>query len=730
MNARTIASAFLFLAACHGGTGSATSTTAGDHAGGAAAVAGPRVGGFPGDGVPHSLFIDRIELAADGSAALTRDTGGGWRAWAALDGSAQPQALNARAAKQGSVARRTGGGLTIAMIDAAGGLRLFRADERGHTTAVPVASSDRGVLQVRVLPGGERVLVLRDDHAIELMSEGGQVLSRLVKRGFRPASLEIAPTGDHIVALMVDPGTAKHEISIHRIDITAGARSERSPRGSETGSNRMTPWAASASAGAAPTATPRLKLLDNPIRLTAAAATGPGQVSLSTDGARLAFLEVESTQPWRITVADLSARASKTIDLPFQATEAVTAGFVDADTLIASSSATATSWRIELERDGDLFPHQSPGNQFGAAAPSAFARGLRAAGVGNWLYVETIGRDRLYLGYDRFEAIAGTISPEKNWAAWVSSMNGVYIRGLGKQAPRRVHIPNKDSSTQVFRAMFVGEDHLLLVDSTGGMRLVDWRTGEEVGATDLGGGFMDTEIDTRRGLLRATRPGGQTWLYAVSAGKGLVGPMIVGDGAIRSGFLDGKDAIWTLDGQNRYRTYGLAEVKRGLGRKAFVDRGVILEHPSPVAIDRSGRFYVFFNDGRKTQVQRFGGPKRTDPQDAFTLPPSGFATVFPGDRGRVLVGRQDGVLSMFAAPGAKATWSRAFGANLFGASFSEDGTLVAVSAHLGAAVLDVATGKPVDVSCGPWFEVRRTAPSNAFGVLQQANLCESDWATE
>jgi hypothetical protein len=709
MNARAIASALLLLAACHGGSSPATTTAAGNHAGGGAAATGPRIGGFPGDGVPHSLFIDRIELAADGSAALTRDTGGGWRAWAALDGSAQPQAVNARAAKQGSVARRTGGGLTIAMIDAAGGLRLFRADERGRTTAVPVASSDRGVLQVRVLPGGERVLVLRDDHAIELVSEGGQVLARLVKRGFRPASLEIAPTGDHIVALMVEPGTAKHEISIHRIDITAGA---------------------SASAASAPTAPPRLKLLDNPIRLTAAAATGPGQVSLSTDGARLAFLEVESTQPWRITVADLSARTSKTIDLPFQATEAVTAGFVDADTLIASSSATATSWRIELGRDGDLFPHQSPGNQFGAAAPSAFASGLRAAGVGNWLYVEMVGRDRLYLGYDRFEAIAGTISPDKNWAAWVSSMNGVYIRGLGKEAPRRVHIPNKDSSTQVFRAMFVGEDHLLLVDSTGGMRLVDWRTGDEIAATDLGGGFMDTEIDTSRGLLRATRPGGQTWLFSVSADKGLGGPMIVGDGGVRSGFLDGKDALWTLDGQNRYRTYGLAEVKRGLGRKAVVDRGVILEHPSPVAIDRNGRFYVFFNDGRKTQVQRFGGPRRTDPQDAFTLAPSGFATVFPGDRGRVLVGRQDGVVSMFAAPGAKPTWSRAFGANLFGASFSEDGTLVAVSAHLGAAVLDVATGKPVDVSCGPWFEVRRTAPSNAFGVLQQANLCESDWATE
>jgi hypothetical protein len=702
MNARAIALAFLAAATgCR--TDSARTTGPGGDtrptAGGNVMTPRPRAGGAPGDGVPHSAIIERIELAADGTAALTRDTGASWRAWVAIDGSAQPQVVPARGARMGSLARRPGGGLLIAMVDSANNLRLFRTDERGRSSSIPVPASDRGVLQARVMPAGDQVVVLRDDHAVELVSDTGAVLGRIEKRGFRPAAIEVAAKGDRIIAVMVEPGTKKHDVSIHRIDVSAGAPS-------------------------------RLRLSDDVIRLSSPAAFGPGQLSLAHDGQRLAFLEVDSTQPWRLVVADLAARTTRSIDLPFQATEAVTAGFIDRDTLLASSAATATSWRIELGREGDLFPHPSPGNQFGNAAPHSFARGLRAAGVGNWLYVEFVGRDQLYLGYDRFEAIAGTISPKKNWAAWVSNTNGVYIRGLGTERPKRVHIPNRDPAVQVFRALFVDEDHLLLIDSTGGLRMVRWESNTEVAATDLGGGFGDVEIDPKSGLLRATRPGGQTWIYKVSVGKGLVGPLIVGDGGIRSGFLDGADVLWTLDGANKYRTYKLADIERGLSRKSVIDRGVVLEHASPAAIDRSGRFYVFYNDGRKTQVQRFTGSKRTSPQDAFSLSPTGFATVFPGQGGRLVIGRQDGVVSMFKAPGASPTWSRAFVAHLYGANYSQDGSLVAVSAHLGAAVLDTASGRPVDVTCGPWFEARRTAPSNAFGVLSQPNLCEADWVNE
>ena len=660
-------------------------------------------GGAPAAGVPHAQIIDRVAVSPDGRAALTRDGGGGWRVWAALDGSAQPQLLPARGAREGSIARTADGGALVAVIDSAGGLKLFRADARGVPTAVPLsqqAADGRKTIAASVLAGGKEAVVLRDDHSVLLVGAGGEVRSKLEERGFRPTALLTDASGATIVAVSVEPGTQKHDVVIHRLSITRG-----------------------------PTSGVKLGMAPMPARLQAAAALQSGMLSLNPAGTKLSFFEIEvNAASWKLVVVDLADGTSKTIDVPFPSTEQVAAGFLDDDTLVASSMPSAASWRVELGAGGEVYPYEGIGSQFGAASPQAFASGVRVAGYGTWLYVQN-DREHLYLGYDRFEALSGAISPGNKWAAWVSNGNGIYIRGLAGGAPKRVLIPNRDQNTIAQRAMFLDDDHLLVIDSTGSLRLLDWRTGEELAATDTGSG--DAELDATRGLLRVTRPGGQTWLYRVSLKDGLEGPFIAGDGAPRGGILAGTrgEVLWTLDNNNKLRTYTLAELQRGLSRKVVDARGVVLEHGAPSAVDRGGRFYLFQNDGKTNGVKRYRGPKRTDLDAAYELPITvGWSLVQPSPKAdRVALLRGDGVVSVYRSTGGKAEWTRAFVAALYGATWSDDGSMIAVSGHLGAAVIDAKTGSPVDVTCGPWFEVRRTAPSNAFGVLQQPSICESPW---
>ena len=692
-------------------------TAAGDAAPEAPAggEAGPPPSGAPGTGVPHATFIQGIELAPDGSAALTRDAGGGWRLWTALDGSAQPQLVPARGARQGSLARAASGELTAALVDSAGGLHLFRT-EAGRPVRIPLEPPAVPVHQVRALPGGGHVLALRGDHVIELYAATGERLAALEERGFRPASLLVGAAPDRFVALTVEPGSREHEVGVHRIELTGA-----------------TP------AGAAP----QLRRAGAPLELTAPAALGPGQVSLAPDGRRLAFLAVEPSSTWRVQIVELDPAggrrpASRTVELPFQAAEQVTAGFLDDDTLLAASSPVQTAWRVELSRGDELYPHQAPVSQFGGAMPSEVAGGVRLAGVGTWLYVDRAGHEPIYLGYDRFEALSGAISPDRRRVAWAAGGRGVYVRAL--DGGRGAHLPAAEAAAPVHRALFVDPEHLLVVDSAGGMRIVDWQTGAEQVALDAGGPVLDVEVDSDRRLLRVVRQHGQTWVYRLPAGGAPDGPFIVGDGSNRSGFLAAQPGsgrrsgagpvLWTLDTQGRYRTYQLAELVAGLSRRSMLERGDTLQPPHPIAVDRHGGFYSFHAAGGGTALRRHAGRLAGEPIAEHPLPPGTSATVVPAPDGvHAALLRSDSTLSMVARD-AEPVWSRSFVLRLHGASFSADGSLIAVAGHLGSAVLDTATGAPVDVTCGPWFGVRRTAPVDAFAPLQQGNLCEGDWAEE
>jgi hypothetical protein len=308
----------------------------------------------------------------------------------------------------------------------------------------------------------------------------------------------------------------------------------------------------------------------------------------------------------------------------------------------------------------------------------------------------------------------------------------VFIRSLGGERMTYRNLRSHDPRRVYNRVHFVDEEHVLVGDSTGTLRLIEWQTGRERSAVDVSGSMLDAEVDTRRGLVRVTRRNGQTWLFRVTGKRRLRGPFIVGDGSTRSGLLDGAgDLLWTLDASNRLRTYKLAEIERSIPRGELAARGVAIAHSTPSTIDRQGRYYLFETNGRTAVVRRFDGPSRASASITYTTPVAGHAVPFPSPDGSLLaLRRADNAISVYGDSPDRPLWSRPFVAHVHHVGFSPDGSRIAVASHLGGAVLDARTGDPIDLTCGPSFEVRPTAPVNPLPVLNQASLCESAWSDD
>ena len=644
-------------------------------------------GARPAEGVPHSSAIRAIELAPDGSAALTRDAVGGARLWAALDGSAQPRAVPVRGALQMSLARRRDRGLLLALIDSTGELRLLRSDPSGRIDVVePAGAAERPAIGVRVLPGGERVVVLRDDHSLDLTDDSGARLARLEERGFRPVAIAAAATGRGLVALSVKREDTTHAAVIHRIDVA------------ERG----------------------LTLRPQAVEITAPAGVSPSVWSLSPSGGRVAMLAMQPTAAaWSVVAADLERGTTEELELPIVRGQEATLGFVDDRNVIVSGHPSFGSWRIDLDQKGGIYPAFTPDDR-DSELVYATAPGTRAAAVGAWLWVEAAGRDRVYLGYRAFLAEDAAISPDNRWVAWVTG-GEIHVQGLRGQAAPRQYRPAPDVMVQYRRVFFLDERRLLLLDTTGQIEMVDWTTGAELRSLDVGGLSPDVQLDARRGLLAVVRPGGQVWSYRVSAAEGFRGPHLLADGAMQAGFLDHDGLVlWTLDAVNRLRTYTLADLERGMSRTEAMERGNHLPF-RPMMVDRQGRFLVQMPELRRLKGSHVDAVDRT-----FALQPGAVARAMPSpDGGRVAFFRPDGLVTVFEGAREEPSWSRAFVDVTQGTSWSQDGSLLAVATQSGSAVLDALTGAVVEMTCGPMFEVRRTPPLNLSSPAPKVSLCEA-----
>ncbi|MEM7153586.1 MAG: hypothetical protein AAF799_12140 [Myxococcota bacterium] len=670
-------------------------------------TAGPNDGQGPASGVPysrpgvaHTSNIDMVAISSDGAAALSRDQIGGTRLWPALDGSREPLPIPVQGPQQFSVQPR-GDGFTVAVVDSAGGAKIFDVDEQGEVAELGALAPFQPLFGIYVLPGGERALALFRDHSIRLVDRTAQELFRFEESRFRPTSLRLGADGKRFVALTRGNGN-EFEVQSMRVVEDDGGEG------------------------------PRLRLHG------AARPATPSQVAtettavLSPDATRFVVVDRPTNNEWELAVIDLAEKVeAKKVTVRVPAHVVPNLGFVSNDHLLVSTAEGSLSWLVDLD-DGSNHPRASAPQDFVTQGRAqAVGAGIQAAAHGSWLYVHDVDdRSHRYLGYRDFQTQSVGISPKGQWVAWAYMSGPIFVEGLGDNEGERFEI-NSEPGVGTLKVRFLDEEHLVSISNMGGILLHRWRDGTHVDAAGIQGGIRALHFEPSLGVMLIERHNNDARLFEVST-EGFAGPYIVADQAFRSGLLaEGtkrhpEAIMWTLDSANKLRHYGLEELRGDPSQTDVMAKGdaILPGKVAPLAIDRDGRHYgVRWNgstmelfvdaDGEvKTKVAASGDISGIVPS------PSGKAFLAIHQRG------QSTSLSAHDSTSLEERWSFSTGVFHNELVWSPDDRFVAVAASTGAVVLDAETGKPVHRRCGIEFVALGAAPATAFNGLNLKSMCE------
>lgn len=657
-------------------------------------------------GVAHSGAIDRIALAPDGGAALTRDVVGGVRLWPALDGSREPVVVPIRAPQAFSLARN-GSGWTIFAVDASGGAKAFVSDAKDAIQGRGELAPFQPLVEGHVLPGGKHVLALFRDHSIRLLDLDGKELARLEERKFRPVELRITADGKHAVALMKERDTSgANKLEIQPLDVVFEGKVSIARAGS-----------------------PRLT--------TSTIDIGPSTAALSPDGGRMAIVQKFNNTAWEVAVVDLRSEAQPTLfTVQAQQHTIPGIGFVSPTRMLAAANDGSVSWLLDVEHNS-THPRTAPPADFNTQLRvQAFGADRHIAGHGNWLYVADAAKgEHRFLGYRTLQATSLAISPDAKQLATVFPQGPVWIEPLGDEGPDGLtaQLPS-DPMNSVFRVRFADDEHVILVDGLGGVQLVEWKTGKQIAEAGVNGSIRSVQLDAKRGLLLIDRHStvNDSRVFELDLQHGFRGPYIVADQSYRTGLLTSgpptqKDAVlWTLDSGNRLRYYTLAELRSDLSVDEVKGKAIDLKpgQIAPLALDRNGRQYGIRWNG--TQMELFvdlGQHVRSK-----TIADGSVSEMIPAEDGKSFVAihqRSGGMgIAVYDSETLTEQWSLSTGQFHSEVVWSPDGEYVGVAAQTGAVVHAAKSGEAVHQRCGLEFEVVGTAPNNAFSTVNQRTLCE------
>jgi hypothetical protein len=657
-------------------------------------------------GVAHSGSIDRVALAPDGGGALTRDLVGGTRLWPALDGSREPVVVPMRSPQTFSLARNATG-WTIFAVDASGGAKIFVSDAKDHIDGRGELPPFQPLIEGHVLPGGKHVLALFRDHSIRLLDVAGKELARLEQRKFRPVELRISADGKRAVALIEDRDTSNNnKLEIQPLDIVVLGKASITRVG-----------------------TPRLT--------TSTVEINPSTAALSPDGGRMAVVQKFNSTAWEVEVIDLRSEAKPDIfTVQAQGHTIPGVGFIAPTRLFAAANDGSVSWLIDVENKS-THPRTAPPADFNTQLRvQAFGADHHVAGHGNWLYVADAARgEHRFLGYRTLQATSLAISPDAKQLATVFPQGPVWVEPLGDEGPEgfTAKLPI-DPMNSVFRVRFADDEHVILVDGLGGVRLVAWKTGEQLAEAGVNGSIRSVQLDSKRKLLLVDRHStvNDSRVFELDAKRGFIGPYIIADQSYRTGLLTSgppshEDAVlWTLDSGNRLRYYSLAELRSDLSVDEVKAKAIDLKpgQIAPLALDRSGRHYgIRWNGSQMELFVDLGQHVRSK-----SIADGSVSEIVPADDGKSFLAvhqRSGGMaIAVYDSETLTERWTLSTGQFHSEVAWSPDGQYVGVAAQTGAVVHAAKSGEAVHQRCGLEFEVVGTAPSTAFSTVNQRTLCE------
>jgi hypothetical protein len=656
--------------------------------------------------LPHTSMIRDVVLAPDGRSALSADVTGRVRLWRALDGTAEPLAVAVVQPMELALADPEAGEQRLAVLDSANVVHVYAVDASGVTHRRGGTAPVVRVLAMRLLPHG-RFVTLEAGGSVRVYTDAGQVVASVDRRDF------------HAVRLFLANATTF-------VAVADGAKTTfQRVRFSETSKS--------------------LAFAGEPVTIDLQA---NAVMAVSPDGRRVAF--ARNAAPF---VLDLETKAERHTVLPVENQPIVALGFVAPDQLLVTPG-NAPPFVVDLGHDDAASPELARGGPVAPAGeqpasggmappaqpqgpsahkpvaiapqpvlvvtpPHAFGPAMHVAGHGTWLFVQDLATQRhLYLGYESYTQSITALSQDGAMLAFVH--DGTLV--VEEVASGRHLALLRASTPSLTNIVFVDPDHLITVDISGGLRLIDIAADRITAQGDAAGPIAAVELEPSSRLLRVQRQSGETSVFELAADRFL--PHLIVDGSNLSGLLPAArpedPVLWTRDAAGAIRRFTRADLAAAR-TPAPVATEPVGPSESVLAMDRSGARYVLVSPPTGMTVERrLGGSTH-----AAEVVDTSMYLVVPSPTGEtVAMFTSTGMLSVYRADGMKRLWTMHVQSTVQPA-FSADGRRLAIAVVNGMMVLDAATGERVLSECAGAFVARVTPPIDPIASgMNQVSVCE------